>query len=103
MTQATGCAFRANLSGTWAGGFLAVAGGAYEAGLDGSMWTVVVQRGWYRPLTKGHPRASADWELVAPWSAEMEAAYAAIPQTAGDEWAAAVRRFKETCRLEPPR
>ena len=102
MTEATGCTVRANLSGTWVGGFLAVAGGEYEAGIDGSMWPVVVQRGWYRPLSKGHPRSSADWELVAPWSPEMEAAYAAIPQTAGDEWAAGVRRFKETCRLDKP-
>lgn len=103
MTKATGCTFRANLSGTWAGDFLAVTGGEYEAGLDGSMWTVEVQRGWYRPLTKGHARSSADWAFVGPWSQEMEAAYAAIPRTAGDEWSAAVRRFKETCRLEPPR
>lgn len=102
MTQATGCTttVRANLSGTWAGGFLAVAGGEYEAGLDGSMWTVSVQRGWYRPLNQGHPRSSVDWELVAPWSPEMEAAYAAIPRTATAEWAAGVRRFKETCRLD---
>lgn len=102
MTEATGCTVRANLSGVWAGGLLAVAGGEYEAGLDGSMWPVVVQRGWYRPLNQGHPRSSADWEFVAPWSAAMEAAYAAIPRTATDDWADGVRRFKAACRLDQP-
>ena len=102
MTEATCTTVMANLSGTWAGGFLAVAGGEYEAGLDGSSRTETVQRGWYRPLDQGHPRSSADWELIAPWSPAMEAAYAAIPHTTGDEWAAAVRRFKNTCRLDQP-